>query len=443
MLKSASMFPRFLFLALALASVAAAQNVVLKNVTLIDGTGAPPVPNATNVVQGGGIREIGPSATTGAPDGVEALDLSGKFVVPGIINLHGHVGNVKGVAQSREFFTRENVIKNLRAYALYGVTSTTSMGTDEDLMADLRDERNRGGFESARVLTALQGFTARAGYPTTAPGVKGVAQEVSTAAQARVWVDKLVDKRPDLVKMWVDSHHGDFEKLSPAIYSAIIKQAHKRGMIAFAHVYELSDAKALVKAGVDILGHSVRDAEVDDEFIQMMKKNNVFYAPTIMREVSTYVYADPPGWLDDPFFKQGTDPETIAAVRTTLRAAQSKPEIIEQGKSDEEMAMRNAKKLVDAGVNVAFGTDTGPPGRFAGFFEHLEAERMVAAGISPLRVIQGWSDYASRALRIDKKFGTVAEGKAADLLVLDADPLADIRNTRKIHAVYIGGKKFE
>jgi imidazolonepropionase-like amidohydrolase len=101
------------------------------------------------------------------------------------------------------------------------------------------------------------------------------------------------------------------------------------------------------------------------------------------------------------------------------------------------------KRLVDAGVNVAFGTDTGPIGRFPGYFEHWEAELMVEAGVKPMRVIEAWSKYSSEALGIDKNFGTLEKGKVADLIVLDANPLDDIRNTRKIHAVYLGGKKFD
>jgi len=434
---------RTLTLLLSSALALSAQTIVLDHVTLIDGSGAAPVSDAAIVIQGQRIQAIGPSASVNKPEGAQVVDLSGKTVVPGIINLHGHVGNVKGLEQDRKHFTRENVIAQLQTYAQYGVTMTTSMGTDEDLMIDIRDERNRGAFRSARVLTALQGFTTINGYPTTAPGIKGVAQEVASPAQAKTWAKKTADKGADLIKMWVDGHHGAFEKVDPGLYTAIIKQAHKSKLPALAHVYELEDAKGLVRAGIDILGHSVRDADVDQEFIDLMKKNDVYYAPTITREQSTYIYHDPPAWLDDPFFTKAVDKSVIDAVKTDLKKAQSDPAIIKQGISDFEMAKKNAKALVDAGVKVAFGTDTGPPGRFTGFFEHWEAELMVEAGISPMRVIEAWSKYSSEALGVDKQFGTLAKGKNADLIVLDANPLDDIRNTRKIHAVYIDGKPFQ
>jgi len=433
---------RFAFLLLLAAAALPAQQTAFVHATLIDGTGAAPVEDATILVgPDGRIRAVG--SEVNIPDSAKKVDLKGKYVVPGIINLHGHVGNVKGLSQDRKYFTRQNVIDTLRTFASYGVTTTTSMGTDEDSMIGIRDERRRDAFQGARVLTALQGFTTLGGYPTQAPGVKGVAQEVASAAQAKVWVDKLADKDADIVKMWVDGHHGEFEKLPPAIYKAIIKQAHKRGLPTLAHIYELADAKALVKAGVDILGHSVRDLPVDDELIALMKKNGTSYAATITREQSTYVYHSPPEWLDDPFFRKSVSDEIVEGVRTQLKQAQSAPAVVEQGRKDFEMAMKNVKTLVDAGVHVAFGTDTGPPGRFAGFFEHWEAELMVEAGISPMRIIEAWSKYSSEALDIDKDFGTLERGKTADLLVLNADPLADITNTRKIHAVYMSGKKFD
>lgn len=434
---------RTLTLLLLSALALSAQTLVLDHVTLIDGSGAAPISDAAVVIRGQKVQAIGPSASVKKPDGAEVIDLTGKTIVPGIINLHGHVGNVKGLEQDRKHFTRQNVIDQLQTYAEYGVTMTTSMGTDEDLMIDIRDERNRGGFHGARVLTALQGFTTIQGYPTTAPGVKGVAQETASAAQAKIWVKRTADKGADLIKMWVDGHHGAFEKVGPELYGAIIKYAHKNNLPAFAHVYELEDAKGLVRAGIDILGHSVRDKEVDQEFIDLMKKNDVYYAATITRELSTYIYHDPPEWLDDPFFTKAVDKSTIDGVKTDLKKAHSADGVVEQGLSDFKMAMKNAKKLVDAGVNVAFGTDTGPPGRFTGFFEHWEAELMVEAGISPMRVIEAWSKYSSEALGVDKDFGTLAKGKNADLIVLDANPLDDIKNTRKIHAVYIDGKKFQ
>ena len=242
-----SLVQRLLVLGLVAAAGLAAQVIALKNVRLIDGTGSRAIENATLVLAGGKIRNVGPASKIKMPGKAEVVDLTGKTVMPGIINLHGHVGMVKGLSQDMANYTRENAEAQLKTYAMYGVTTTTSMGTDAELILDIRDEQRRGKVNGARVFTALQGFTSIGGYPTHAPGVKGVAQEAATAAQARAWVDRLADKGADVVKMWVDDHHETFEKLPPSIYSAIIEQAHNRDMLAFAHLYELTDAKGLVK----------------------------------------------------------------------------------------------------------------------------------------------------------------------------------------------------
>ena len=185
-------------------------------------------------------------------------------------------------------------------------------------------------------------------------------------------------------------------------------------MIAAAHLYELEDAKGLVDAGLDAIVHSVRDKEVDAGLIRRLLAKNVIYAPTLTREKSTFAYADGPAWLDDPFFANRVDAALSAALRTDLREAQAKDPERQINIDGFHMAMRNLKKLADAGVRIGFGTDTGPPGRFPGYFEHWEAELMVEAGLTPMQVIRSFSKNASEALRIDRERGTLAEGKYAD-----------------------------
>lgn len=415
--------------------------LVIKNVTLIDGSGGPPLFNATVVVIGERIALIGEGGTLQISPGARMVDGTGKTLIPGIINLHGHVGLTKGLAQAQRFYTRDNVIDNLRTYAMYGVTTTTSMGTDLDLVVGVRDQIDQGKLTGlARVITALQGFTTPDGYPTQVPGVKGLANEVSTANQARSHVDRMAESGAQLVKMWVDSHHGNFVKLKSTLYEAIIDQAHQRGLLAAAHLYELSDAKQLADAGLDLIVHSVRDAEIDRDLIRRLLAKGITYAPTLTREQSTYVYADSPAWVDDPFFSSGIDTSVIQGLRTTMRENQSKDPEQEINRENFRMAMRNLKKLSDAGVRIGFGTDTGPPARFAGYFEHWEAELMVEAGLTPMQVIVAFSKNSSEGLRIDRDYGTLAEGKVADMILLNSNPLGNIRNLRDIHTVYVGGQ---
>ncbi len=415
--------------------------LVIQGVTLVDGSGGPPTLDATVIVAGDRIALIGEGGTVQVSENATVVDGTGKTLVPGIINLHGHVGMTLGLVQAQANYTRDNVIENLRTYASYGVTTTTSLGTDLSAVIGVRDAINRGELRGvARVLTALQGFTTASGYPTQAPGVKGLALEVSGAAEARAHVDRLADSGADMVKMWVDGHHGNFEKLSPRIFRAIIDQAHKRGLIAAAHLYELADAKDLADAGLDIIAHSVRDGTVDRELIRRLLARGITYAPTLTREQSTFVYADLPKWLDDAFFAKHVPSSVIEGLRTSMRDTQSKDPEQAINRENFRVAMRNLKRLADAGVKIGLATDTGPPGRFPGYFEHWEAELMVEAGLTPMQVIVSFSKNASEALGIDRDFGTLAEGKVADMILLNSSPLGNIRNLREIDTVYIGGQ---
>jgi imidazolonepropionase-like amidohydrolase len=419
-----------------------AQVTVLKNVRLIDGTGRQPFTDVSIVLSGGRIREIGGNVK--APAGANVIDLTGKTVMPGIMNLHGHVGVTKGLAQAKENFTQDNIEAQLKNYASYGVTSVVSMGSDVDpaLMIRIRNRQRDGVVNGARVYSAGRGFTTQGGYPAVLPGNQGVPFEVSTAAQARTYVDELAKHGVDLIKMWVDDHWGRYKPVPPELYTAIIDQAHKRKLKAAAHLFYLKDAKGLLDAGLDAMAHSVRDADVDADLIAKLKKNNATAIATLTREQSTFCYADTPAWVKDPFFTRSVAPEIIQTITSDpYRNKVAGDPDFAKNKQAFEQAMKNLKKLADAGVRLGFGTDTGPPARFQGFFEHWEMELMVQAGLTPMQVIQSASKNAAEFLGVTKDFGTLEKGKYADLIVLDRNPLDDIRNTRSIHSVYVGGVK--
>ncbi len=416
--------------------------LAIKGVTLIDGSGNHSLENATVLVIDDRISLIGEGGTLVAPDNTREVDGTGKTLVPGIINLHGHVGLTKGLEQSQQHYTRENIIENLKVYAAYGVTTTTSLGTDRDSVLRVRDDIRQGRLPGlARVLTALNGLTTVDGYPTQAPGVKGLVHEVKGTDEARKAVNEVADAGAGLFKVWVDSHHGTFVKVPSMIYAAAIEEAHSRGLVTAAHVYERADAEKLAAAGIDIMAHSVRDKDVNENLIRVLRAKDVTYAATLTREQSTFVYADKPNWLSDPFFTSHVPEPVLEALATTMLDTQTKDPENEINRKNYSMAMRNLKALADAGVTIGFATDTGPPGRFAGYFEHWEAELMVEAGLSPMQVIVAYSKNNSEALEIDRDFGTLAEGKVADMILLNSNPLEDIRNLRDIEAVYIGGRE--
>jgi imidazolonepropionase-like amidohydrolase len=420
------------------ASLVHSEIKVLKNFTLIDGSGRQPLAGAAMILDAGRIVWVGPVAQLQAPSGAQTVDLAGKFVMPGIINLHGHLGNTVGLTQDAKFFTGENVEKNLQTYASYGVTAVLSMGTDQDLIFQIRDRQRAGRPSMTRVFTAGQGFIFTGGYG----GIAGVNQGVSSAGEVAPAVAVQARKKVDIIKFWMDDELGRFPKMPYPIAKAIIDEAHRRRLRVTAHIFYLQDAKQLADYGVDGLAHSVRDKPVDQALIESMKKHGVWQmAATLSREASMFIYASNPAFLGDPFFNRAVPPAVIETLRSpAYRETISSGPHFKEYPAFLEIARRNIKALADAGVKYGFGTDTGPPGRFPGYFEHWEMELMVEAGLTPMQVLTAATKKAAEFLGA-KDLGTLERSKWADLIVLDRNPLDDIRNTRMIDAVYIAGNR--
>ena len=296
----------------------------------------------------------------------------------------------------------------------------------------------------ATVFTAGRGFTGKNGYPAVLPGNAGVPREVDTIEEVQSQVQELARQKVDMVKIWVDDHWGHYSKIRPELYRAIIAEAHKHNLRVMAHLFYLEDAKELVKAGLDGMAHSVRDREVDGELIQALKARKTFAVPTLVREESTFIYAEPPAFLDDPFFSRWADPLVVRQLKDPAYGARIKSDPdFSRYPGQLKTGQKNLKKLWDAGVTIALGSDSGPPARFQGFFEHRELELMVQAGLTPAQALLAATSNAAQALKISRDFGTLEKGKRADLILLDADPLQDIRNTRKIHKIWIGGREVD
>jgi imidazolonepropionase-like amidohydrolase len=374
--------------------------------TLIDGTDRAPVPNATIVVRDGRIVAAGPASSVTIPAGAQRVSLAGKTVIPGIINTHGHV----------------NDPKDLSTYAAYGVTTVFSLGGEPQSVFAARAAQDTPTLDHARVFLA---------GPVLAP---------RTPDEARSLVADVAAQKVDIVKIRVDDNLGTVPKMTPEVYRAVIDEAHKRGMRVATHLFYLADAKSLLAAGSDFVAHSIRDADVDDEVISALKARNVCVSPTLMREVSTFVYESTPPFFSDSLFlahanrewmAQLAKPDAQQAMRTSTTAQRYKVAL--------EVAKRNLKRLSDAGVPIAMGTDTGPTGRFQGYFELMELEQMVSAGLSPRQALMAATRDAARCMKLDRYLGTIEPGKWADFVVLDADPLSNISNVRRIASVWIAG----
>jgi imidazolonepropionase-like amidohydrolase len=386
---------------------------------VIDGTDRAPIDNATILVRGGRIVSVGPAASVTVPAGAERVSLAGKHVIPGLVNAHGHVGNTVGMEQGH--YSAENVMRDLHTYAAYGVTTVFSLGDDQEAGFKARDAQNVASLERARLFVA---------GPVLAP---------KTPDEARKLVGDVAAMKADIVKIRVDDNLGTTPKMAPEIYKAVIDEAHKKGMRVAVHLFYLEDAKAVLDAGADFIAHSVRDVDVDDAFVAMLKRRDVCYCPTFMREVSTFVYESTPSWFSDPLFLKHADPKAVEQLKEPARQAQMKSsKSAQRYKAGLEVASRNLKKLSDAGVKIAMGTDTGPPARFQGYFELMELELEAKAGLTPKQVLASATRDAARCQKLND-VGTLEANKWADFVVLDADPLANISNTRKISAVYVAG----
>jgi imidazolonepropionase-like amidohydrolase len=420
-----------------------AEVKVLEDFTLIDGTGRPPATHVSMIIDNGRIRWVGPSAQARTPADAEKISLAGKFVMPGIINLHGHIGNTVDLTQDAKFFTRENIQQNLKTYASYGVTTVLSMGTDQDLIFRIRDEQRSGRPSVTRVYTAGQGFVFKGGYG----GLSGVNPQVANVADVSAEINSLAAKKVDIIKLWMDDHLGTQKKMPYDIAKAIVDGAHRHHLRAAAHIFYLQDARQLVDDGVNGLAHSVRDKPVDQALIEGMKKHGTWQmAGTLTREASMFIYG---GLVDGkaapflalPFFTQSVSDNVLKTLKSPAyqQTIRSDPEF-SRYQGFFEMAKKNLKTLADAGVRYGMGTDTGPPGRFPGYFEHWEMQLMVEAGLTPMQVIVAATGSGAEFLEA-RDLGTLAPAKWADLIVLDRNPLEDIKNTQTIRAVYVAGNR--
>jgi imidazolonepropionase-like amidohydrolase len=360
------------------------------------------------------------------------VDVKGATIMPGLINAHGHLTSAIGMRADPNGSSRENLVRQLMTYARYGVTTVYSLGEDQDVAANvlqLRNEQAGGKLNGARLFIA-------------GPVISG-----NTADAARSTTDTVAATKPDLLKIRIDDNLGTARKMPDDAWRATIARADELKLPIATHIFYLADAKAALLAGADVIAHSVRDVPVDADFVRELKARNACYIPTLMREVSTFVYGSTPAWARDPFFVKGATPGAGDELSDPARQAQ-----VQSGnayklglryKEGLEVAKRNLKTLSDAGVRVAMGTDTGPAGRWQGFFEHLELEMMVESGMTPMQVIVASTGAAADCHGKGGVIGSIQPGASADLLVLNANPLENIRNIRQIRSIWIAGQPFK
>src|SRR6267142_1517150 len=385
-----------------------------------------------------GMIVLPATLTTVAPAGATVVNVAGKTIIPGLINSHAHID--PDISANPGPY-RDEMVRRLKTYATYGVTSIMTLGFetyDEPEGFYLRDTQRLG---IGPVATDAPRLYASGRPILFRPGPTGT----ETPDAARIDVQRHVPLRADFIKLHLDGVPAD---LKPDVIAAAIDEAHKHNMSTAIHIIYLKDAKTAIASGVDVIAHSVRDLDIDAATIAEMKRRNVALIPTLVRDRSVFIYENQPDFFKDPFFLRGmaaykhevdllSDPARQQRMRTDAPTQDSKRQLAQ--------GIRNLKLLSDAGVVIAMGSDSSSIpernlGRWIGYNEHAELEMMVSAGMTPMQALVSATSTAARVMKIDGA-GSLQTGKWADLVVLNANPLMDIKNTRQIDAVYIGGRR--
>lgn len=407
---------------------------VIEGATWIDEYGEA-IPDSVVVVRGNRIETAGTRAKETVPDGAQRVDAKGLFLIPGLIDLHVHLGSTGGHGFRPADYTRERIRKNLDSYLYYGVTTVRSVGTERAEGFEIRDAQ-RAAPVTARLFTAGRGFTGVHGPPSQEIG--DIARQPATPEDARAQVREIAAQQADLIKIWID---GKPEvHIKPETVEAILDEAGRHGIPVHAHIHYYEDAKHFLSRGGAGFLHMIRDrpaAEFDREFLDEIKKRQVVFAPTLVRQELAWLYRDHPERLDDAEAARLASGETLAGMR---EAAKSMPAPSVAQKEEFAMAMANSKTLAEWGVPVGVGSDGGSQNDLHGLMTHRECELLQQAGLSPKEVLKAATQSGAIALGKLSELGTITPGKLADIVLLSANPLEDSRNLRKVERVMLDGK---
>ncbi|MBI2835509.1 MAG: amidohydrolase family protein [Acidobacteria bacterium] len=410
--------------------------VVFEGARLITGDEFLPIENSAFVVENNKFTAVGKKSEVDIPAGAVRVDLTGKTVMPALMELHAHFGYWKGALNTDQNYTRESILDQLDHFAYSGFSAVLSLGVDKpgDLMYRLRDESPLPGKPVLR--TAGMGFVNPGSGPS--PPLKGGIIEVATEADARKGVQELAAKKADYVKLWA-SPRGGVPGLPPSIYRAIIDEAHKHKLPVMADASRLVDIKDLLRAGVDGFAHAVwNEREPDDELLEMFKQRPEVFVLTTMTWATRTGYR--PAILDEPLFRELYPPDERNTTGNALAKAKREDRVLTHS-APAALSRRGVAKLRAIGVKFALGADFGGTGeghQFLGVTSHMELENMVAVGFTPAEAIIAGTRNSAEVLGLNE-LGMVAVGKSADFIVLDANPLDNIANTRRIAKVYLRG----
>ena len=410
---------------------------------LIPGDGGAAIESSAFLVERGMITRVGKKGEVTAPAGVPRVDLIGKTVMPTLISTHVHPGFQKGLTYGAGNYTREVILNDLNLALYYGVSVVMSQGIERgELAIQMRDEQAAGKLGGARLMVAGRGI----GAPNAGPGAmayKGIAYEVSTEEQIRQAVREQAALKVNAIKIWVDDRGGRAPSLSPALSRAAADEAKKHKLRVSVHVFYHRDAVALATAGVDSFAHLVRDQVMDDALVASVVKNGVYVMPN-MGGGERNTHTATPGWFEEPYLtallRDSASPEVIERMKGLFSPRD--PKVMEIVRRNYSSVHGSLTKLNAANARIILGCDTGLPDHLHGYAEQRELELMASAGMTPMQVIVAATSRGAEYLQLADS-GALAAGKRADFLVLDANPLDDIRHTRRIARMFVNGAEVD
>ena len=437
----------FAALFIATGSIAFSQGpiTVFDGARILNGNGGAPIEVGRLVVQGDRIVSVGAASTISIPAGATRVDVTGKTIMPAMINVHSHMGFEGYTTWQAKNHTAANLLDHLQREAYYGVAAVTSVGTSPTEMSlQFQRDQKAARFPLAARYLFMPGFAPPNGGPDhilrEATNEIHVVNEVTTPEEARAAVRRIADQQIRHLKMWVDDRRGSYPKLTPEVYTAIVREAHARKMTVHAHAIQLADQKAVVKAGADVLVHMVQSEPIDEEYQALLREKRPYWSTVISLGDPVEVCNN------DPFFEDALPPSLVTKIRGTkerisLQAHCAAPS--PNSPNREKILAHNFPLMIKAGVKLVLATDTGiHPGHTFGSGEHVELARWVQLGLPASDAIVAATKTPAELMGLSD-LGTLASNKKASFIVLEANPLDNIRNTRRITDVYLDGVKVD